>query len=499
MHFVHKHPRLFAVLAVISTTALFLIGNGMNPVWPLMWIAPIPVLLLAAEADSWWVAGTVAALSMLLGSLTMLYYLHFVLQAPVTAWLIPFSIASVLFSVGVLLFRGLLRRGADFSAVIAIPAFWSVCEYLASLVPANGTAGSLSYTQERFLPILQVASLTGPWGITFLLLLFPSAIASALYLWCRRPVRAKLVLGSALAVLVSVILFGTVRLAKPKPQQTIKVGLLDTDTVFIAGEEPAMQELTKSYAAQAERLAGQGAKIIVMPEKIGVLLDRDAKTIDPIMQPVADHTGATLVLGVLHVVTPDRFNEARIYRPGQPVAMYHKFHMLPPFESNLKPGTSLMLLPGAATPIGVAICKDMDFIHPALDYGRAGVGLILDPAWDFKVDRTWHGHIAIMRGVEDGYAIVHASKFGFLTVTDDRGRVLGEVRTDSGPFASLVMDVPLHHDETVFDRYGTWFPWMNGILLLAVIARLLAVSGVVRVVIHSDHESDAHRSTQEAG
>jgi apolipoprotein N-acyltransferase len=476
MHFVHKYPKLFALLAVISTTALLLTGNGMNPVWPLMWIAPIPVLLMAAEADSWWVAGTAAALSMLLGSLTMLYYLHFVLHAPVTAWLIPFSIASVLFSVGVLLFRGLLRRGADFSAVIALPAFWSVCEYLASFAPENGTAGSLSYTQERFLPILQVASLTGPWGITFLLLLFPSAIVSTLYLWRRRPMRAKLVAGSVLAILAGAIIFGTVRLAKPKPQSTIKVGLLDTDTVFIADTEPEMQELTKSYAEQAEKLAGQGAKIVVMPEKTGVLLDRDAKTIDAIMQPVADRTGATLVLGVLHVVAPDRFNEARIYRPGKSVAMYHKFHMLPPFESNLKPGTSLMLLSGAAAPIGVAICKDMDFIHPALDYGRAGVGLLLDPAWDFKVDRTWHGHIAIMRGVEDGYAVAHASKFGFLTVTDDRGLVLGEVRTDSGPFASLVINVPLHHNQTVFDRYGTWFPWLAGILLLAAVVRLLAAT-----------------------
>jgi apolipoprotein N-acyltransferase len=68
----------------------------------------------------------------------------------------------------------------------------------------------------------------------------------------------------------------------------------------------------------------------------------------------------------------------------------------------------------------------MDFIHPALDYGRGGVDLLLDPAWDFNVDRTWHGHIAIMRGVEGGYAIAHAAKDGFLTVTDDRGRILGE-------------------------------------------------------------------------
>jgi apolipoprotein N-acyltransferase len=178
------------------------------------------------------------------------------------------------------------------------------------------------------------------------------------------------------------------------------------------------------------------------------------------------------------VVARDSFNEARIYTPDQPITTYHKQHMLPPFESRLTPGTSLALLSRPAVPIGVAICKDMDFIQPALDYGRTGVDLLLDPAWDFKVDRTWHGHIAIMRGVEGGYAIAHAAKDGFLTVTDDRGRILSEVGTNSGAFASLLVDVPLRHDKTVFDRYGTWFPWVAWLLLLTAAVRLLTSSRI---------------------
>jgi apolipoprotein N-acyltransferase len=179
-----------------------------------------------------------------------------------------------------------------------------------------------------------------------------------------------------------------------------------------------------------------------MPEKTGLLLDRDTKIVDPILQSVADRTGATLVIGVVHVVARDSFNEARIFTAGQPIATYDKQHMLPLFESKLTPGTSLALLSEPAVPIGVAICKDMDFIRPALDYGRAGVDLLLDPAWDFNVDRTWHGHIAIMRGVEGGYAIAHAAKDGF------------------------------------FDRHGTWFPWLAGLLLLIAAARLFTAARV---------------------
>lgn len=473
MVFVHKYPLLAGTLAVLLSAALLLMGNGLDSVWPVMWVALIPVLLFAAETSSSLAAGSSAMLAMLLGSLPMLRYLHFILKLPVTAWLVPFSIASFLFAIGVLLFRALLRQGSVFNAAIALPAFWSLCEYGASFVPASGTAGSLSYTQLRFLPILQVASITGPWGITFLLLLFPATIVTAIHLRDRSCRRVTLAIGSLFAVLAAAIMFGIFRLTVQQPHETIKVGLVDTDSVVFAEGHVAMQDLLGRYAAEAETVARQGAKIVVMPEKTGLLLDRDASSFDPILQSVADKTRVTLVIGVLHAVGRDSFNEARIYAPNSPVTTYDKQHMLPPFESNLTPGRSLTMLRDQPALVGVAICKDMDFVHPALDYGRAGIGLLLDPAWDFQVDRAWHGHIAIMRGVEGGYAIAHAAKDGYLTVTNNRGQVLGEVRTDSSAFASLLVDVPLIHNTTLFDRLGTWFPWLTAVLLLGAVFRLI--------------------------
>ena len=475
MGFVRRHPLLAAIVAVVLTAVLLSIGDGLNPVWAVMWIAPLPVLVFAAESDSWWTAGAAAALSMLLGSLAMLNYLHGALHLPMVAWLVPFSIVSLLFAAGVLLFRALLRRGAVLGAVVAPPALWTVAEYLGSSVPANGTAGSLSYTQLKFLPVLQLASVTGLWGISFLLLLFPSAIAAAFYLRRGSRKQATGVVVLVLAILGGVLIFGAMRLAVSSPGPTVTVGLLDTDEVQIAEPGASTEELVRGYADQAERLAGRGARIVVMPEKTMVLLDRQTKDVDAAMQPVADRTGAVLVLGVLRVAGPQKFNEARIYAPRQPIAAYHKHHMLPPFESDETPGNSLTLLSGAAAPVGVAICKDMDFIRPALDYGRAGAALVLDPAWDFNVDRSWHGHIAIMRGVENGYAVAHTAKDGFLTVTDSRGRILGEARSDRATFASLLVDIPLRHEVTIFDRSGAWFAWLAGFLLLVAVVQLAIV------------------------
>jgi apolipoprotein N-acyltransferase len=189
-------------------------------------------------------------------------------------------------------------------------------------------------------------------------------------------------------------------------------------------------------------------------------LNPDTKGTDSIFQSLANRTKSTIVVGLVHVAQQLKYNQARVYAPGASVLSYDKHHMLPPFESKLKLGTTLTLLPKPSETWGVAICKDMDFTPLSRQYGQADAGLMLVPGWDFGLDRWWHGHIAIMRGVESGFSIAHAAKDGYLTVSDDRGRVLAEARSDSAPFAMLVAEVPVVHDTTLYLLLGDWFAWV---------------------------------------
>jgi apolipoprotein N-acyltransferase len=96
------------------------------------------------------------------------------------------------------------------------------------------------------------------------------------------------------------------------------------------------------------------------------------------------------------------------------------------------------------------------------------------------MDRTWHGHIAIMRAVEDGFSLVRAAKNGYLTVADSRGRVLAESRSDAKlPFTTLLASVPARHSDTLYILLGDWFAWLACVVFLACLARalLLGVSG----------------------
>jgi apolipoprotein N-acyltransferase len=125
---------------------------------------------------------------------------------------------------------------------------------------------------------------------------------------------------------------------------------------------------------------------------------------------------------------------------------------------------------------GIAICKDMDFTPLSRKYGKADVGLMLVPAWDFNMDRGWHGHIAVMRGVEDGFSLVRAAKDGYLTVSDNRGRVVAEQRSDAAPFATLLASVPAAHSATLYLLLGDWFAWLACALLVLAIVQFCRVA-----------------------
>ena len=248
----------------------------------------------------------------------------------------------------------------------------------------------------------------------------------------------------------------------PQTSRKTTVGLIATDQRdegIVADEGAPAARLFSKYIREARELAARGAKVIVLPEKIAVVVDADSKNSDSLFQSLADSTGSTIVVGEIYAAGKTKYNQARVYAPAAAVLTYDKHHMLPPFESNLKPGTSLTLMPKGSETWGVAICKDMDFTPLSRKYGQAGAGLMLVPAWDFQLDRAWHGHIAVMRGVEDGFSIVRAARDGYLTVSDNRGRILRETRSDSAPFATLVAAVPAEHEGTPYVMLGDWFAW----------------------------------------
>jgi apolipoprotein N-acyltransferase len=470
----------FGLATICVTAALFFFGNGLAPVWWLAWLAPLPVLVLAPRVSKR-AAFAVAFAGFCLGAFTWWTYLHRVLELPLMVFILASVTPSIFFGLGVLLARTFLVRGSLWRAAFAFPAVWTSYEYLNALASPHSTFGSLAYTQMNFLPIIQVASIAGVWGIVFLLFLFPSSVA-AMLTYSPRDKKWNSFAAVTTLIFVAVIGLGSYRVfSTPAGAQKIAIGLLASDARENRGEpsgEKGMGVL-HSYAGQIAFLGAQGAQTIILPEKIATVADTDLPQMDLLFQTAATANNVDILVGIDHRQSNDYLNEARLYHAEVgPVTTYVKHHLVPGFESRDRRGSEFSVLTTRPFVQGLAICKDMDFPPLSRHYGRLGVALLLVPAWDFDTDRWLHGRMAVLRGVEDGFTIARSAKEGLLTISDNRGRILAEKRSDVGAFSSLVVMVPVYRTATIYSRFGDWFAWINIALLVALVASAMTRKAV---------------------
>ena len=462
------HHRALVALALAGSAVASFFGTGLHPVWWLTWLAPLPVLLIAPRVSRSTAFG-VAFGAFTLGALNVWSYDRIVTPL----WLSVFIliVPSLVFAFIVTAHRAFILRGQSFRAAFALPILWSAVEYLAEFRSVHSTWGNPAYTQMNWLPLIQIASITGIWSISFIVLLFPSTIAvllapATLTNSKRSPAFA------AAAIFILVFGYGFYRLATAPTSPHVTVALISTDT-RLSPQGPAAVNLVRDYVSQIPALAAQGAKVIVFPEKIARIKGDDLAQADAILEQAARENHVTILVSFEH---QPNLHEARLYSPdGRLEGTYEKHHMLPAFESHLLPGTARLTFDrpsddGTAGKWGVEICKDMDFPLLARQYSNDGARLMLVPAWDFIADGWLHGRMAILRGVESGFTVARSVKQGILTLSDSRGRVLAARRTGSPGFDILVGALPLGSGPTFYDRTGDWFAWAN--LALAVLLLL---------------------------
>ncbi|MGY0235124.1 nitrilase-related carbon-nitrogen hydrolase [Longispora urticae] len=443
------HRGLRALGTALATAVLAYLGTGLHPVPALTWLAPLPVLLLAPRV-SWRLAGPAAFAGWILGYANVWTFYASDLEMPVPLLVGCLVVLSAAFAGLVLAYRALLLRGRALSATLATAAGWAALEYVLSLVTPHGAYLSVAYTQTDVLPVTQLASLTGVWGISFLLLGVPAALATL-----RRPPVVAAALTAA-----AVLGYGAWHLTDvPAPRTTARVALLELPAPN--GEVPVDSPAGRAHvAAYVTRLREVTADVVVLPE---VAFRADENTLSLLTGPftaVAAERGFDLVVGLALTEGGVARNVALNLSPTGPPVRYVKHHLVPGLEDRFAPGEGLAF---GRPDRGLVICKDLDFPDLVRDYRLHGADLLLAPAWDFDVDAWLHSRMAVMRGVESGVTIARTGRDGTLVITDPRGHVLAE-----GDGGLVVAEAGLWSRPTPYARWGDWFAWLCLVLLCGV-------------------------------
>jgi apolipoprotein N-acyltransferase len=350
-----------AILAVLLSGAMSFLSAGINHVWIAAWLAPIPLLIVlldlrpAQAAPAAFIASAIGALSFVVAYRGLPPVL---LASVVLLFAVPSTFVA-------LVWRAVARRARPIVAVAAYPALVTSAEYVISLVSPHGTFGSLAYSQADVPALLQLASVTGPWGISFLLSLVPAASAIA---WRHRhqPRIAAASLASGALPLGLSLVFGALRLAGPAPANHVRVGLAVSDVEaarHFAARDPGEGLLVvRAYGDRAAALASRGAQVVVLPEKFVGITPEYAGAACAILGDVARDSHVIIVAGFNLLGLPERRNVAVVFGTDGGVALeYDKQHLVPGLEEGYLRGEAIGIIPGPGEVTGVAICKDLDF------------------------------------------------------------------------------------------------------------------------------------------
>ncbi|MEV7989434.1 nitrilase-related carbon-nitrogen hydrolase [Micromonospora sp. NPDC085948] len=473
---------MMTIVAALLSGLLWLGGTGLHPVAALTWLAPIPLLLASLRVGPRTALGA-TILGWSIGQLGMVGYYLDTLRLPVPGVAGVLGLGLGLAGGTVLLAREVLLRGRTVTAVLTVPSLWVLGEYAASHLFPHGAWWSLAYTQADVRPVIQVTALTGVWGVTYLLLAVPIALAALLggarptrggrrdsprpALACRRD-SPRPALACLLAFLVGVGTWSAWSLHRsPERAAPLTVGLvaLRQPEDGLPIDEPVGRDLLARYGARVAGLVDRGARVVVLPEKVFAVTD----TTLPLLVDALRQTGAQVVVGAVLRRAGTASNVALVLDPSGAITTYDKQHLIPGLEEWLTPGDDEVIVQGR---FGVAICKDLDYPDLVRRYRAAGASVLLVPALDFTSDGWLHSRIALVRGVENGLTVVRAAVSGRLTVSDAGGRLWGEDR--AGDAELLVASAPTRGWGTVYSRTGDWFP------LLSVALLVVAVGGARR-------------------
>jgi len=227
------------------------------------------------------------------------------------------------------------------------------------------------------------------------------------------------------------------------------------------------------YAEEVRRATPAGTDVVVLPEKIARVSENNLPGVDALFSSAAAATNAAIVLGLVRREASAAFNSSRFYSPdGKLEANYDKHHLLPGVEPE-EPGDKRVLLDHPSGRWGLQICKDMDFPKLSREYADEGANLLLVPAWDFNLDRWLHARMAVLRAVENGFALARSARNGLLTLSDNRGRILAETATVFEHFVSITGKVNVTREKTFYAQAADWFAWLCVAMFVALLVTSL--------------------------
>ncbi len=449
-------------------------------------------------------------------------------------WLGTFSLISLQFITGYYLLIYTLfmlptiwiYKQAGRLRFLVFPAAMVVFDYLRSYGFMGYPWSMLGVSQYDFIPLIQIASLTGVWGVTFIVTLCNSVVVEVLDHFLR-PLKkeGKPMLPIALFFILFVfsIIHGYSTISQEESKstdRTVRIVLIQQNT------DPRKHDYQIGLN-RLTRLTDQALKespdpdLVVWSETAFVPNIRRWSKYDP-----EEHHLARLVHDFLryqkerriwlvtgnddYLITQDEdgkeirldYNASVFFSDeGERLETYHKVHLVPfteyfPFKEELpwlhelllnfdvnlwEPGDKRTVFNHPLFSFSTPICFEDSFPGEVREFVLAGADMIINLSNDFwsltETEAKQHFINAKFRALETRRPLLRATASGLTSYVDTTGTLKADAPYYEESF--IVVDVPLkEHTNTLYLKWGDWFPLMLG-LALGILSLLYFIRWII--------------------
>jgi apolipoprotein N-acyltransferase len=511
-----SRPGLVVDLSLVQLSAFFytLASPPFDWSW-LGWFALTPLFIVIRGNNVWRSAGY----GLLFGVMICAGVAHWMYPAISQYFVELFPLAVILTALSFVVFVGiytaataagcsiLMRRSSSLAPWLAVPALWVVCEFARSTFLSGFSWGLLGYTQYRHLPIIQVADLTGIYGISFLLACSSYAAAELVFFAMgdsgqprdtRFPWRQVSFAGGAI---LATLIYGAARLheydAVPA-RATVRIAMVEH-------EMPAQNRwkrinYVKSLFTYVQLTRSQipngSADLIIWPEfASGSYIDADPATRLQ-LSSITRAEDIPLLLGAPRMSDANQYyNSAYLLDPGGRILdTYDKMRLLPFAEyhplgvssfinrssdvpEEFTAGTRATIFSIPKAHFGVMICYEATYPGYARNLTRRGAQFLINISNDVwlsgaggRAAAAQHFAMAVLRAVENKRALARATMAGVTGFVDEVGRPFHLSEKNDTVTTGII---PLRNELTLYTRFGDWF-----VLFCAIYSAVFVIAAI---------------------
>ena len=400
------------------------------------------------------------------------------------------------------------------------PLLWVAMEWLKDNGILAFSWGILGYTQYKFKPLLQMVSVTGVFGISFLIVTLNSLTAQTITYMVKKskesgretgdksPLGLKTIWNRLAGVLSTkcknhslsygwigflMLFMTTVILGKSSIPMEARIGAYNEickNPMRVGVAQPNihvdLKNLTRYVLpsleiakAQTDRLAKAGVKLVVWPESIvRYLIPLKNQFTNQIIRHSASHNDVYLITGLLETEEDRFYNSAYLFgTDGEILGNYRKTHLVPLAEYNPMPEkyhkNELFALVGNYThgkkpgifqvegkKLGILICFESMFDYLArreVNQGARVLVVITNDAWfRFSSVAKIHFIMGMYRAVENRVWLIQSANTGISGIIDPWGRPAA--KTEIYQRTEISGTVYFENRNAIYTKAGNFLP-----------------------------------------